>query len=324
MAWAEDALDLVAICAMVLALASVYAAKGIVNALARAFTGLPVVGHYFKSVAASTLNEINGFLDDTIKALEKHIVALLYGLLDSVAVVVALFLLPYLGVKAALEYMRDHWIVPRVDGIVRPIRDTANAAKSAAKDLADEFNTLEKTMDYQIGITASAVYNTLIGTVEREIDQLRTGIGNDVATLQSSIDRAAERAIETARTESGDAIDALRSSEDAAIQAARQAEDLTHAELQNLIRDISFGDLAAVAAAVPILTTLVQTLEDETGLGRAECRAKVRGICGTDPLSWASLLEGLAPLVIAFSLRDIVDTARPLIRETVDLVESVG
>lgn len=73
--------------------------------------------------------------------------------------------------------------------------------------------------------------------------------------------------------------------------------------------------LAGLIAALPALATLVQAIAVEAGLSSAECRGKVKGICGTDPLAWAGLLEGAVFLTGALSLRELVPIGRTVIAD---------
>ena len=92
------------------------------------------------------------------------------------------------------------------------------------------------------------------------------------------------------------------------------------------IGDIDLPGLGSMTAGVAIATTyaIVNTLVNEAGLSRAECRAKVGQICGTDPLQWASLLAGLAAVGVGFSLGDILEEAANMVGEVHGLLDDMS
>ena len=110
----------------------------------------------------------------------------------------------------------------------------------------------------------------------------------------------------------------------AAIGAVRTAEQATAGELRNLIGDLDLTKIAGVIAALPLLAAALAALEAETGLDRAECRSKLRGVCGTDPAEWAGLLAGVAFLEGALSLRELVPVGREAIAELAGVVRQAA
>lgn len=91
-------------------------------------------------------------------------------------------------------------------------------------------------------------------------------------------------------------------------------------ELHGIEGAFGAAGLAALVASIPAIATLVQTIAVETGLENAECRGKVKGICGTDPSAWGELLGGLVAVGFAFNLRELYEVARPLVDELAPIV----
>jgi O-glycosyl hydrolase len=79
-------------------------------------------------------------------------------------------------------------------------------------------------------------------------------------------------------------------------------------------------------AVVPVAATAAAAAAAvaAAGIDRAECAAKVKGICGTDPAAWASLLEGLAVLGFAFSLEELAKVAEPLAYDLAGIIAEAG
>ncbi len=65
-------------------------------------------------------------------------------------------------------------------------------------------------------------------------------------------------------------------------------------ELGDLVGRLDAADAWKLLAAAGGIFALVRLIEAEAGLGRKECRDKVRGVCTTDPAEWQGLLALLA------------------------------
>ena len=81
---------------------------------------------------------------------------------------------------------------------------------------------------------------------------------------------------------------------------------------------------AGIIAAMPAIATLVQSIAVDAGLENADCRSKVKGICGTSPAAWESLLVGIASAGLLFDLPAIVESAALLASPVVALLDQVG
>jgi hypothetical protein len=96
-------------------------------------------------------------------------------------------------------------------------------------------------------------------------------------------------------------------------------------DVEKLLRNLPWATLAGLLAAVPLLRLLTQTIAAESGLDRAECRRKVRGICSTDPAAWERLLAGLLPLGVGFTLAELIEAGVKVVGESESVInELVG
>lgn len=196
------------------------------------------------------------------------------------------------------------------------------------------------------------------------MSMLRSEFGQAVDTLRAGASAAATAALTTAqagitaaeRLAAGQVLEAeqlaasgfadaerlagsaLAQSEAAAKQALAEAEARGATALAG-VRDVAVAagdDLATIEgklgalgtagliASIPAIATLVHAIATEAGLDDAACRAKNKGICGTDPLQWAGLLAGLAALGLSFDLSDVVKLAAEGVGEAGLLLADVG
>jgi signal transduction histidine kinase len=89
---------------------------------------------------------------------------------------------------------------------------------------------------------------------------------------------------------------------------------------EHKLDDAHFWEWVASAGG---LLALVKLIEAEAGLGRAECRRKVGGICTTDPTAWFDLLAGLAAIGFAFSIEDVIRVGIEAVHEAEPLIDEL-
>lgn len=78
--------------------------------------------------------------------------------------------------------------------------------------------------------------------------------------------------------------------------------------------------IAQITLGLAAVTTEVAALEAEAGLDDPACRAKNKGICGTNTDAWTGLLTGLVLAGVGFSLADIAEAAATMVADTRGLV----
>lgn len=319
-ALADLGLVLLWVGAFILASLAFYLAKAVESALRH----IPLLGGVLAGVAATFESAVVDPLDKLRKGAESEITRGLSGLLDSLAVLVGLAALLGLGVKAALEYMWNHslearvvsWIAREISKIHLPHIDvaaitraiTATILATVRADIAAVRRDLAKAEAVAASATTAALH-----TAERYADTA-------VAALRTAEDAAIADAARIAHQAEGEAAGAVS----AAVAAAQAVAVPVEHELNALDAYIKSLGLTALVASIPALATLVNALAVETGLENAECRGKVKQICGTDPNAWSDLLGGLAAIGFAFSLRELYDLARPVVDELKPVIETVA
>jgi hypothetical protein len=217
----------------------------------------------------------------------------------------------------------------------RYAREHATAALNTAEDYVDrKVSSAIATLrgDIADGVSrAEAFAETAVGKLRAAEDSaIATAVGLAAAARVAG-ELAAANALNEAERAAGSA---LAQSEAAAAEALARAQAAGQAALDG-VRGIAVGaadDLATIEgqlgalgtagliAAIPALGTLVHAIATEAGLENAECRSKVKGICGTDANAWANLLGGLAAIGFAFSLRELYEVAEPLAKELAPVI----
>lgn len=194
----------------------------------------------------------------------------------------------------------------RVDSLTDTVRsDIADAERLAT---AEAGNALAQATRY-----ADTVGTTTYDHAKQYAD---TAIG----TLRDAESAAIANAVSIANTAEHDATAAF----DQAKAYAGQLVAPVGAELTQLDEFIkSLGLQTVIAGAAATAALLTQALVD-TGLENADCRSKVKGICGTNPAAWENLLAGIAAIGIAFSLQDIVDAANAIFTDASELIQAAA
>jgi len=227
--------------------------------------------------------------------------------------------------------------------------DLVRAEHYADSEIAAAAVALESYAD----AAARAAYSEAAGYADRAVATLRaaedTAIANAVeladaakaaglaaaaavetklaAEITSGVSEAERYAATTVAAAAAAEASALAQAESAASTALEQVKaiaigaegDLT--DFEAYIRSLG---LPAVIAAVGALATAVTIALTESGLDGSACRAKVKGICGTDPAAWAALLAGVAAVGVSFDLADILELVVQAMGEIDSLVGDLG
>lgn len=109
-----------------------------------------------------------------------------------------------------------------------------------------------------------------------------------------------------------------------ALDAVRSVAVAAEDDLATIEGGLGVIGVAGLIASIPMIASLVHTIAAESGLENAECRGKVKGICGTDPSAWESLLSGLAALGFLVSLPELVKLANGVADELVPIIKQAG
>lgn len=200
----------------------------------------------------------------------------------------------------------------------------ANAAKTAGLNAArDALRTAEE----EIGTAKNEAIAAAAGalrTAERYTDAAK----NDAIAAAGSALVTAEKYADALKViAEADAAAALTASETVGAQALETVKSVA-VGVGNELKDLEgiYGalEVATLIASIPAIATLVHAIAEEAGLDKAECRGKVKGICGTDPSAWGNLLAGLAAVGFAFNLRQLYAVARPLVEELAPVIRKAA
>ncbi len=189
---------------------------------------------------------------------------------------------------------------------------------AAALAKAERFATSEAERAASAALqTALADIHTLstaVGDLAASLDARLTGLAGEIGSELSAAEQYANaRAAAAERAAAGEVSDAVA-----------QLDQLiagTAAGLEAEIGAITLPNVADLAAAVAAVTATVALVLTETGLDSPAWRAKVKGICGTNPLEWAGLLAGLAAFGGLPTLRQLVDVGVQAVDQVSGAVE---
>lgn len=216
------------------------------------------------------------------------------------------------NLAAAEEYARgkasaalasaEAYVESRLGALKTELRGDIASALAEAETFADQaVGKLRAAEDAAISEAVALAAAAKAAGIAAASAALHTAEG-EIASAEQQAEAVAAGALATAEA-AGNA--ALAVVESVAVTAEHDLKDIEGA--------LGAAGLAALVASIPALATLVKAIATEAGLGRAECRTKVKGICGTDPTAWANLLEGLAAIGFAFSLAELAQVANGLI-----------
>lgn len=287
----------VGLLALLLALVLAVVATALVEGMAKQ---VPVVGGYIARGAGAAVDyavsHVRSWSRTFTNAVTEWLVGLATGGRD-LADAAARFAV---SVVAQLDHLTHVTVHEIVKAFVNPVRDIAHDAQATAEQaqagvdvLAREFGDRLEAIPRQIEREVTHLHNVIS---EVELPALGSALGHVIGQVEAD-----------------------------AVGRIGDLRHYTDAEFDRVYRrlgDIPLARLLELLAAFGATAALVDVIANEAGLGRAECRSKVRGICSTDPAAWQQLLAATVPLFAWTSLRELldlgvelVDAARPLLGE---------
>ena len=190
--------------------------------------------------------------------------------------------------RAAIIYLWQHVIQPFVHSITDPIRSLAAKAEAEVaaltKTVARDFNLAKEWGTNE----AARALNTSEAFTRTEVAAARRDLNAGITRIDSYIhnaEAAAEALPGTITADFGNLWD----------------------ELRKYIRP---QDLADLLSAGLLSGMLLRVLTQEMGMDNADCRGKTKGICSTDPLKWAHMLEGLLVMDGLLSFKELLALGR--------------
>lgn len=197
-------------------------------------------------------------------------------------------------------------------------------AEGAAGTLVSEAErTLRKELHTAVG-DAEGIAKDAVNTLQRAEETAVSNLGTAIINAEAGAEAFASGLVtKTAGTLAGLIDAADRRAADAEATLTGGVSDVTD-HLRDLLGKLSPADAAALLASIPALAVLVHTIADESGLGRAETRGKVKAICSIDPDVWAELVGAFILFDGLPTLRELVDVAGTVLHDVehvvVDLV----
>lgn len=206
------------------------------------------------------------------------------------------------GKADAAKTAAEHYADAAVASAAATIRAETGAAIDKLRSAEDAAVTRAMNVAADGIAAAEALTRQLVGEAEQ---QAQAGVAEAEAL--------AAQGVTTAEQQASAALAATEATFTSALAGVKSIAVTAEDDLTSVLGKLSTGDVAAIIASVPLLATLVHTLATETGLENQACRSKIKGVCGTDPAQWSSLLAGLGIVTGLLSLEEIVKLARPMV-----------
>lgn len=228
------------------------------------------------------------------------------------------------GVTKALTFAWDKAIPASIKDAVHPVSVTAHnalaKAEGAATAISDEVVDRAEAIRVQAGQTLTDADTFARANIAVAKDDAMRYADSAVAKLQGIEDKAVRDAIELAKAGEQSVAEAATAAIAVVDGIARGAQG----DVIDVWKYIDRIGLAGLVASIPALAVLVNTIAQESGLENESCRTKVKGICGTDPAAWESLLLGIAAVGVGFSLGDIIEAAGNLVDDAGGLLAELS
>jgi hypothetical protein len=193
-----------------------------------------------------------------------------------------------------LDHLTHVTVHEIVKAFVNPVRD---AVHEAAADATDALATIAA-----IGDLPLSHFRGIEHGVDNKLGHLQDLIENvDLPDLHDVL----ERQLHGAETALGHRVDDVTGYVDE--QFGRVWDRLEGIPLQQILEGL---------AAASVAGALVHVIANEAGLGRAECRSKVKQICATDPSAWSALLDVVGLTVEWVGIVEFVRLAQDFARES--------
>lgn len=302
-----DAVGLLAICAL-LVVAGLLATikwwlRPMLSELGSLLGQVPLVGGKLASGVLAVENAVIGTLDAGIQACEGAASDLWHGL-ELLAKLTGKALAALAGeTEAAIRLLRRHTIGALIAVALGPVGLLVEKAVARVQALEKGHGISTAALEADIASARKAAVATAHGYTDAVAKRLAHGIGNDVAALDHTLRGLITGAKTDAEAAASAGLKALEGTTTAAEKAIQDAVDAVKGEVAHLPKPTAAEGLAGLIASVAGLSVLTHVIADEAGLGKAECRSKVKAICSTDPSQWAGLLAGLVPLGFALDLK---------------------
>lgn len=227
------------------------------------------------------------------------------------------------NVGRAERYARDRATAAAETAEAYADRRIDAAVGTVRRDIAAALSTAERYADGAVG-KLRAAEDAAIADAVSLASQARAAGEAAARRAEAEAEAAGAAALTAAQRLEAQALAQAQAAGAAALATVKTVAVGAADDLATLEGQLGAAGAAALIAAIPALATMVQAIATEAGLSNAECRTKVKGICGTDPFEWGGLLAGAAFLTGALSLRELTDVGRVAVRELAGVIREAA
>lgn len=301
----EAGYDLAGLAACYVALALLVLALDLTKGIADAFDFSILGRRPLHGVAVALHNSVVAALNKDVKSVERLAAKFQSGLIDAFGLLLAIPLLLASGVKAALVYLWNTALMPRIHSVTDDIADTARAARTTANNAIAAANSVLVAAEDYAQARATAAFNSATSYADGLVTRTRTSVGNDIAAASGAVVSYVDvvvgklRAAEDAAV--ANAVDLAGRARTAGEQAAAAAEATAEAAASRAETAVTMAAAASAAAAAAATATAldglrsvaVGTADELYDLEQKIDAAGVIGLVATIPLL-ATLVHTIA------------------------------
>lgn len=202
---------------------------------------------------------------------------------------------------------------------------TKALAAGASTDAAVT-KAIDAALAHAIG-SGGEIESRIQADIARAIGAVVTVGGVTLPQVQDLIDRAVASAAHAGGVTIGQVQDIVNAAVAGAISTGSnigQLVDDVRRSIEDEIAGLNIGDIASIAAATATLAATVAVTLAESGLDRAECREKVKGVCGVNPADWGLLLGGLAAIGFTLDFEELISIGQEIVGDLANVGDDLG
>lgn len=241
--------------------------------------------NYADAAVGTATNYLEGRLHDVKQAVEADIAA---GVTHAIAVAEG-----YADqLRQAVEAELARAIAGVESDLGKAVSTLNSAIASTATRLETELSSAEQALTSRIAATAAEL-EAQLATAEKTLNAAIAAAEAQASTELAAAAGELTAAIAGVRSEVHAIAGELGAAAAAAAGEVAAIPGLAYDDIRTLVDRLDLSRILGWGAAIVLLRALVESLAAEAGLGSAQCRSMVKGICGLNPNGWESLL-GLA------------------------------
>lgn len=268
----------------------------------------------------SVIHWVRHWLDVEVHWLEVLLTGLCWTIVETVIAVQD----AYAAVSHALDRTWNHFIPAAIRGLEAVITGQLAALSVRIHNLRTDLSNdvtnllarighLAVTVPHLIDAAIDSFYRSTVVPIRHGLHVLEDSVADVVLPRIGRLEDLAQNV----RSEFAYAVATIE-------EVLPRLGDISYDDLRDFIDRLPWRKIGALLSVGFLTHYLVRALAREAGLDRAECRRKVKGVCGADNLAWDALLATLAGGLTLIEFREIVSAGREVMHEIQDELVTYG